>query len=68
MTGRPGARLWRLADLLRNDPDLQFVFLTKVTHELRKAQRRSIVLGRRDAVGRVAMFLMSLRQHLFGED
>ncbi len=49
-----------LAELLLSDPDLEFQFLCKVTHELREAQRRSIMLTRRDAVGRLAMFLTLL--------
>ena len=51
----------RLAELMRHEPDLQFVLLAKVTHALREAQRRAIAIGRRDATGRVAMFLMMLR-------
>jgi CRP-like cAMP-binding protein len=46
-----------LTALLKRDPELQFQFLTKVTHELRESQRRMILRGRRDAVGRLAMFL-----------
>lgn len=49
-----------LASLLLSDPDLEFQFLCKVTHELREAQRRSIMLTRRDAVGRLAMFFSML--------
>jgi CRP/FNR family transcriptional regulator len=52
----------RLAELMRHEPDLQFVLLAKVTHALREAQRRAIAIGRRDATGRVAMFLMMLRR------
>ncbi len=36
------------------------LLLCKVTYELREAQRRSIVLTRRDAAGRLAMFLIML--------
>jgi CRP-like cAMP-binding protein len=46
-----------LTVLLRHDPDMQFEFLMKVTHELREAQRRAILINRRDAPGRLAMFL-----------
>jgi CRP/FNR family transcriptional regulator, anaerobic regulatory protein len=53
----------RLIELLRHDPDLQFVFLTKLAQELRNAQRRSIITGRRDAAGRLAMFLEGVRAH-----
>jgi CRP/FNR family transcriptional regulator len=42
---------------------LQFQFLVKVTHELRESQRRAIVVNRRDAAGRLAMFLMMMRAH-----
>src|SRR5262249_8483804 len=47
-----------LSILLRHDGDLQYGFLAKVTHELREAQRRSILMNRRDAAGRLAMFLV----------
>ena len=40
--------------------------LCKVTHELREQQRRAIAIARRDAPGRLAMFLVMLRSHLFG--
>jgi CRP-like cAMP-binding protein len=49
-----------LIALLRRDAELQFQFLSKVTHELREAQRQTIVVGRRDAVGRLAMFIQQL--------
>jgi CRP-like cAMP-binding protein len=51
-----------LIAMLKGDADLQFHVLCKVTHELRKAQRHAIVLGRREAIGRVAMFLMMLEE------
>lgn len=53
-----------LTDMLRRDPDLQFQFLCKVTHELRQGQRHSIVLARRDAAGRLAMFLSMLEKNV----
>jgi CRP-like cAMP-binding protein len=49
--------LGELAALLRRDADLQFGFLVKVTHELRESQRRDVMLNRRDAAGRLAMFV-----------
>jgi CRP-like cAMP-binding protein len=49
-----------LADMLRRDADLNLLFLSKVTHKLREAQRQTIALGRRDAAGRLAMFLKML--------
>lgn len=49
-----------LAAVLRRDAELEFHFLCKVTHELRESQRRSIIIGRRSATGRIAMFLHML--------
>jgi len=49
-----------LIELLRRDGELQYQFLSKVTHELRESQRQTIVVGRRDAVGRMAMFIQQL--------
>jgi len=51
-----------LAEMLRRDPELQFQFLCKITHELRQGQRHSIVLARHDAAGRLAMFLSMLEK------
>ena len=53
-----------LTDLLMHDPELQFQFLAKVTHELRDSQRRAILINRRDAVGRLAMFITLMRGHV----
>jgi CRP-like cAMP-binding protein len=52
-----------LVPLIKRDADLQFQFLIKVTHELRESQRRAVLIGRRDAVGRLAMFLVLMRDH-----
>jgi len=49
--------LSQLTLLLKRDGDLQFQFLTKVTHELRESQRRAVLIHRRDAPGRLAMFI-----------
>lgn len=49
-----------LTSLLRQDAELEWQFLCKITHELRESQRRAILLGRRSATGRVAMFLSAL--------
>jgi len=49
--------LRELAVLLKQDGDMQFKFLSKVTHELRESQRRAIVLTRPDRLGRLAMFI-----------
>jgi CRP-like cAMP-binding protein len=51
-----------LHDTLRRDAELQFQFLSKVTHELREAQRQAIIVSRRDAVGRLAMFIRHLER------
>ena len=51
-----------LTVLLKHDANLQFKFLAKVTHELRESQRRAILIGRRDAAGRLAMFLAQMRE------
>ncbi len=50
-----------LTAFLRQDADLQFQFFCKVVHELRQAQRKLIIVARRDAAGRVAMFVDMLR-------
>jgi CRP-like cAMP-binding protein len=51
-----------LTALLQEDPALQFQFLCKMVHELRLAQRKAIIVTRRDAAGRVAMFVDMLRR------
>ena len=53
-----------LTALIKADGEIQFAFLVKVTHELRVAQRRTILVNRRDAAGRLAMFLVFVRNHL----
>jgi CRP/FNR family transcriptional regulator, anaerobic regulatory protein len=60
--------LSELTVLLKHDSDMQFKFLVKVTHELRESQRRNILLTRRDASGRLAMFLALMREHQDRED
>jgi CRP-like cAMP-binding protein len=57
-----------LTNLLQHDSNLQFKFLAKVTHELREAQRRTILVNRRDAVGRLAMFLVLMRDEMHHAD
>jgi CRP-like cAMP-binding protein len=51
-----------LADILRGDAELAVQILCKVTHELRSALRHAVLLTRRDALGRVTMFLSMLEQ------
>jgi CRP-like cAMP-binding protein len=57
-----------LTAAFHHDVSLQYIFLCKVTHELREQQRRAIAITRRDAPGRLAMFLVMLRSHLFGTE
>ena len=49
--------LAELTQLMKEDGELQFHFLSKVTHELRAAHKRAILINRRDAVGRLATFI-----------
>ena len=51
-----------VTEMFRRDGDLELRFLYKLTHELREAQRQEIILARRDAVGRVVMFLQMLKR------
>lgn len=50
-----------MMEILRLDPGLEHQFLRKVVDELRQAQRKNIIVGRRDAPGRIAMFLDLVR-------
>jgi len=52
-----------LADIFRRDPELAVHFLCKVTHELRGSLQHTVTVARRDAVGRVTMFLRMLEQN-----
>jgi len=51
-----------LLGTLRHDPELQFQFICKITHELRETMQQKIIVSRRDAMGRLAMFLRSLER------
>jgi CRP/FNR family transcriptional regulator len=51
-----------LRAILIADGLLQYQILSKVTHEYREAQRQKLLLIRRDAVGRLAMFLRMLER------
>jgi CRP-like cAMP-binding protein len=51
-----------LKALLRQDSDLEFQFICKLVHELRQSQRKLIIVARRDAPGRIAMFVDMLRR------
>jgi len=50
-----------IVEILRHDAELHIQFLCKVVDGLREAQRKSIIVARRDAAGRVAMFIDLLR-------
>ena len=52
-----------LAAVLQQDAALEYHFLSKLTHELRRSQRRAMMLGRRDAAGRLAMFLILMKRY-----
>jgi CRP-like cAMP-binding protein len=51
-----------LTRLFQRDADLELQFLCKAVHVLREAQHHNIMVGRRDAIGRLAMLLRLLRQ------
>jgi CRP-like cAMP-binding protein len=52
-----------LESRLQRDAPLEFHVITKLCHELREAQRHAVLLGRRNALARVAMFFQLLEQH-----
>jgi CRP-like cAMP-binding protein len=51
-----------ISAIFADDPAIEFQFLCKVVDELRTAQRKSIIVARRDAAGRLAMFAEMLFQ------
>ena len=52
-----------LTVLFKQDAHLELQFLCKAVHVLRESQHHNIIIGRRDAVGRLAMFVaLLLRQ------
>ena len=57
-----------LVSILRTDPDLEFQFLCKVVHEMRVLQRRSVLVARRDAAGRVASCIQLLAKSTHATD
>jgi len=57
-----------LKESFREDFALQFQFLAKVAHELRESQRQVIGLARRDASGKVALFLERMQRNGNGHD
>jgi CRP-like cAMP-binding protein len=52
-----------LQSKLRKDADLEFHVICKLCQELREAQRHAILLGRRNALAKVAMFFQLLEQY-----
>jgi CRP/FNR family transcriptional regulator len=57
-----------LTEILKRDSELEFQFLCKIAHELRELQRQSIMIGRRDAPGRLAMFIALMARNEVGSD
>lgn len=57
-----------LKESFQKDVALQFNFLCKVTHELRESQRQTMTVGRRDAPGKLAMFLEGLQRKASASD
>ena len=51
-----------LTELFQREPGIEMQFLCKVVHVLREAQHHAIIIGRRDAVGRLAMLLRLLQK------
>jgi len=54
--------LQALTGLFEQDAALEFQFLCKAVHVLREAQHHNIIVGRRDAGGRVAMLIRLLEK------
>jgi CRP-like cAMP-binding protein len=58
-----------LAALLQREPGFELPLLCKVVQVLREAQHHNIIVGRRDAAGKLAMLLRLLqKQHSPGRD
>jgi CRP/FNR family transcriptional regulator len=57
-----------LTEMCDNTPGLEHAFLCKIVHELRESQRHAVILGRRDAAGRLAMLLRLLEGHACAGD
>lgn len=52
-----------LESRLRKDAPLEFHVICKLCHELREAQRHALLLGRKNALSRLAMFFQLLEEH-----
>ena len=55
-------RMDALSELFQREPEIETQFLCKVVHVLREAQHHNIIIGRRDAVGRLTMLLRLLQE------
>lgn len=49
-------------ELLRKDADLAMRVVTKLWHDLRQRDRHAVLLGRNDALGKIAMFVQLLER------
>lgn len=49
-------------DLVRHEPLFDYSLLLKLTHELREDQRHGLILGRHDALGKIALFVQMLER------
>ena len=55
-------RFEALTELFQREPDIELQFLCKIVHVLREVQHHTIIMGRRDAAGRLAMLLRLLQK------
>jgi CRP/FNR family transcriptional regulator len=55
-------RVDELRELFAEEPAIEASFLCKMVHVLREAQHHNIIIGRRDAMGRLVMLLRLLRK------
>jgi len=51
-----------LMEMLQRDPELDIQLICKMAHEIRAAYRHTILVARRDAPGRMVMFLRTLME------
>jgi CRP-like cAMP-binding protein len=57
-----------LESRLRKDATLEFHVICKLCHDLREAQRHALLLGHRDALAKVAMFIQMLEHYQVARD
>jgi CRP-like cAMP-binding protein len=58
--------LLNFVELLSADLSFDLCFLLKLCDELRETERHALILGRNDALGRVAMFVATLKRERWG--